>query len=338
MAEVLSQNEIDALLSALTTGEVDADKMIETTEQKIVDYNFKRPSKFSREHLKTLNIIYDNYARALSSYMSGYLRIPTHISVDSVEAFTYKEFNSAFSNPLVFSLINFRPLKGSIMLKLSAKLAYSIIDRVLGGACNEMEEEREFTEREIAIIGKVVSKMAEIMREPWENVYEVRPMLEKLETNAQFAEVIEPNEMVALITLEVQIGECTDMINICIPHMVIEPIIHKLNTKEWFSVKRNELTDDYKDKIEDKIGKLNVPVRAILGRTVVTVTEFLDLQVGDVVKLDTDMKADLEILVGDIYKFKAKPGTSRKRNSVLITKVVKEDKNNEEETEEGKEE
>lgn len=325
MADVLSQSEIDALLSALNTGEVDTSE-IANAEKKVRDYDFTRPSKFSREHLKTLQIIYDNYSRSLSSYFSGYLRMPTHITVDSVEALTYKEFSGGLANPLVFTMINFQPLKGSIMAKMSAKLAYAIIDRVLGGNGNEMKDEREFTEIETALVQRVISKMAEMMREPWENVYAIHPRLEKMETNVQFAEIIEPNEMVALITLNVQLGELTDMINICIPHMVIEPVMHKISTKQWFSVKREEKMDNYKDKLEEKLTKLTVPIKAILGSSVIKVDEFVDLQVGDVIKLDTDINSTLKILVGDIYKFDAKPGTSRHRNSILITKVIKEEK------------
>jgi len=321
MAEVLSQSEIDALLSALNTGEVDTFDMA-PAEKKIRDYDFTRPSKFSREHLKTLQIIYDNYSRALSSYFSGYLRMSAHVTVDSVEALTYKEFSGGLANPLVFTLINFSPLKGSIMAKMSARFAYAIIDRILGGDGNSLKEEREFTEIEIALIQKIVSKMAELMREPWANVYEIRPSLEKLETNVQFAEIIEPNEMIALITLNVQFGEISDMINICIPHMVIEPVIHKISTKQWFSVKREESVDNYRDKLADKLSKLVVPLRAILGTTMISVNEFIDLQVGDVIKLDTDTASPLKVIVGDIYKFDAKPGTSRKRNAILITNVV----------------
>ena len=153
MADVLSQSEIDALLSALNTGEVDTTEMA-SSEKKVRDYDFTRPSKFSREHLKTLQIIYDNYSRALSSYFSGYLRMPTHITVDGVEALTYKEFSGGLSNPLVFTMINFAPLKGSIMTKMSAKLAFAIIDRVLGGEGSEIKEEREFTEEMLKIIEK----------------------------------------------------------------------------------------------------------------------------------------------------------------------------------------
>ncbi|MCQ2978609.1 MAG: flagellar motor switch protein FliM [Clostridia bacterium] len=338
MADVLSQSEIDALLSALNTGEVDTDAMV-STEKKVRDYDFTRPSKFSREHLKTLQIIYDNYSRALSSYFSGYLRMPTHITVDGVEALTYKEFSGGLSNPLVFTMINFAPLKGSIMAKMSAKLAFAIIDRVLGGEGNEISEEREFTEIEVALVQRIISKMAEMMREPWENVHQIHPRLEKLETNVQFAEIIEPNEMVALITLNVQFGELTDMINICIPHMVIEPVMHKLSTKQWFSVKREEKLDNYKDRLEEKLTKLIVPIRAVLGTSVIKVDEFADLQVGDVIKLDTDINSTLKILVGDIYKFDAKPGMSRHRNSILITKVIKEQpKNDIDEESVGKEE
>ncbi len=326
MADVLSQSEIDALLSAISTGELDANE-IKSNEHVIKDYDFKRPSKFSREHLKTLEIIHDNYSRQLSSYLSGFLRLSSHVQVESVEALTYKEFSGALFNPLVFTLINFKPLKGSIMMKLSSKIAFGIIDRILGGQGSELKKDREFTEIESVLLLRFAEKLAEMMREPWNNFIDVKPTLEKMETNVQFAEIIEPNEMVALITLNIRIGDIADMVNICIPHMTIEPIMNRLNTKQWFSVKRDEEhIEDYKGKLESKLGKITIPIRAVLGECNITVNDLLNLQIGDVVKLNQDVKSTLKVLVGNIYKFDARPGLCRKRNAILVNKVRREEK------------
>jgi flagellar motor switch protein FliM len=161
------------------------------------------------------------------------------------------------------------------------------------------------------------------MREPWENVVSIRPRLEKIETNAQFAQIISPNERVALITLSTRVGEVEGMINICIPHLVVEPILPKLSTRYWFSTVEKETSKETRESIELKIENTVVPVKAILGKTTITVNDFIELQSGDVISLDTAINGDLEIMVGDLHKFYGKPGVRKSKVSIKITDVIR---------------
>jgi len=324
MGDILSQNEIDELLNALYTGEIDVEQIQTTTqERKITSHNFRRPSKFSKEHLKTLNIIHDNYARLVTNFLTGYLRALVQVDVVTVETLAYNDFSNSIANPVVLAIIDFAPLSGSIIFEIAPHTAYALVDRILGGKGGVIDKVREFTEIEIAIIERIIILILNLMKEPWENVIAIKPRLERIETNAQFAQIVSSNEMVALITMSVKIGDVEDMINICIPHMVIEPVVPKLSTKLWFSTVEKETTVRVKQSIESKIQNTEVSIRAILGSTMITVNDFIELQAGDVLPLDTNINDNLQVLVGDLTKFYAKAGVRKNKVALKITEVVK---------------
>lgn len=329
MGDILSQNEIDELLKALNTGEIDVRQMQTTTEEKkIKNHDFRKPNKFAKDHLRTLEIIHENYSRLITNFLSGYLRTLTQVEVISVEELTYYEFNNSISNPAVLGIVDFTPLQGSVVMELAPNIVFSLIDRILGGKGSSNQKVREYTEIELAIIERIIAQLLNLMREPWENVTQIKPRLEKIETNAQFAQIISPNEMTALITLSAKIGEVEGMINICIPYPVLEAILPKLSTKYWFAMREKAFTEESKQALEKKIEGTLIPVRAVLGGAVLTVADIVELQAGDVIQLDTNINHDLKVYVGDIYKFKARPGVKKNRVSIKVTGVIREEEEN----------
>lgn len=326
MAEVLSQNEIDELLNALSAGELDVEDINPNNqERKIKNYNFARPSKFAKEQLRTLEIIFDNYGRMISTFLSGYLRTLTQIEVINAEAVTYSEFTNSLTNPVILSIIDFAPLNGSIILELSPNMGYVIIDRILGGKGKSLDKIREYTEIERILLERIIHQFINILPEPWENVIELQPKLEKIETNSQVAQIISPNEIIALITFNVKIGDVEAMMNICIPHMVIEPIMDRLNTRYWFAHREKEINTQYRMQLEKRLEFSEIPIRTVLGKSQITVKEFVELQKGDIIKIDSNVQSDLQVLVGDMLKFYGKPGVFKHKNAVQITSVVREE-------------
>lgn len=324
MGDILSQNEIDELLKALNTGEIDIQQMqTNIQEKKIKNHDFRKPSKFAKEHIKTLYNIHEIYARLVTTFLSGYLRTLVQIDVVEVQALPYNEFSNSISNPALLAIVDFHPLSGSIIFEVAPPIAYALVDRILGGKGSSIEKIRTFTEIELAIVERVINQMLNLMREPWENVVEVRPLMEKIETNAQFAQIVSPTEIVSLITLSAKIGEVEGMINICLPYLLLEPIIPKLSTKLWYSTVQKETTPEDKLSIENRIKNTSIPVRAILGNTTITVMDFLELQKGDVIPLDANINEDLNVLVGDFLKFKGKPGVKKNRVAVKISEVIR---------------
>jgi len=330
MGDILSQNEIDELLNTLNIGEPVEKEKNNSSDMKnyyegknIKIHDFRRPSKFAKDQLKTLNIIHDNYARLVTNFLTGYLRTLVQVNVVKVETLAYMDFNSSIINPSVLGFVDFNPLPGIMIFEISPVIAFTIIDRILGGKGSSMETTREFTEIELAIIERIINQMLNIMKEPWSNVVMVKPHLEKIETNPQFAQIISPNEMVALVTMSMKVGNVEGIVNICIPHMIVEPVVSKLSTKFWFSTKENEKTDETRRAIERKIEQTRVTVKAILGETSITVNDLIELQSGDVIPLNTGANKDIQVMVGDLMKFNGKPGVRKNRVAIRITKVLR---------------
>ena len=325
MGDILSQEEIDSLLSALSSGEVDAEEMKNADERTIKNYDFKRPAKFSKEHLRTLELIFEHYGRLLSTNLPVYLRKNIQVSVVSSETVTFNEFTNALSNPVILGIVNFQPLQGNILIDLTSSLGYAFIDRMLGGNGEPIDKVRDFSEIEMGILYKIITISAQLLREPWKNVIEVDPVLERIETNTQFAQIIAPNEMIAIVTLNVKMAEVEGFLNICIPYLTIETIIDNLNTKFWFTNMTNSDAEDHKQDLENLLKKVEVPVKAVLGKSEIAVNDFLMLQPGDIIRLERRVENELDVYVGMYKKFTAVPGTDHDRYAVRITSVYREE-------------
>ena len=325
MADVLSQNEIDALLKQLSTGELDVGDIEDNKSAKVKDYDFSKPAKFSKEHLRTIEIIFEHFGRLLSSNLPAYLRKNVQIEVMNSEAVIYSEFSNALSNPVLLGVVNMSPLQGNIIIEMATNIGYTIIDRLLGGMGEPLEKNRDFSEIELSILERIFNIIISLLREPWKNVVEIEPYLERIETNSQFAQIISPTEMIAIVTINVNIGGVEGLMNICLPFMTLEDVMDKLNTKYWFSTMQNKDESSYADVIETAINKALVPVSAYLGKSQITVIDFVNLQVGDIIKLDRCVEDELDVYVGNIVKFKALPGSFSDNYAVKITEIYREE-------------
>ena len=325
MGDVLSQNEIDNLLQALSSGELDAEEIKDSDEKQIKNYDFARPAKFSKEHLRTLEIIFEHYGRLLSTNLPVYMRKAIQVEVMNSEAVSYSEFSNALSNPVLLGIINFAPLKGNIILEIASNLGYAMVDRMLGGEGEPLEKTREFSEIELLIIERILTVCVNLLHEPWENVVDIHPRLERIETNSQFAQIISPSEMIAIVTINIKIGDVEGLMNVCLPYLTLEDIMDKLNTKYWYSTMQDKDEQQYVDAIETLISKAPIPMKAVLGNSTISVSDFSGLQVGDIIRLDTKVNQELDVFVGNIKKFTALPGSSGDKYAVRITSVIREE-------------
>ncbi|MGN0342619.1 MAG: flagellar motor switch protein FliM [Roseburia sp.] len=325
MADVLSQSEIDSLLQALSSGELDVDDIKETDEKQVKNYDFARPSKFSKEHLRTLEIIFEHYGRLLSTNLPVYLRKNIQVQVMNSEAVTYSEFSNALSNPVLLGIVNFSPLKGSIIIEMASNLGFAMVDRMLGGDGEPLAKTRDFTEIELLIMERIIGTCVDLLREPWMNVVELHPRLERIETNSQFAQIISPSEMIAIVTISVKIGDVEGLMNVCLPYITLESVMDKLNTKYWFSIMQDRNEQQYSEAIETLISKAPIPVKAILGKSTISVNDFVNLQIGDIIRLDSKVDQELDVYVGNIKKFAALPGASGDDYAVRVTSVIREE-------------
>ena len=293
MGEVLSQNEIDNLLKALNSGELDVEEIKNSEEKQVKNYDFARPSKFSKEHLRTLEIIFEHFGRLLATNLPAYLRKSVNVEIVNSEVVIYSEFSNALSNPVLLGVVNMSPLSGNVIMEMASNLGFAIVDRLLGGAGNALDKEREFSEIELTILERIFSICVNLLQEPWENVVKTTPRLERIETNSQFAQIISPSETIAIITMNIKIGDVEGLMNICLPFATLEPVMDKLNTKYWFSNMQEKDAHTYEDTIETNIAKAKVPIKAVLGNSKISVQDFVNLQVGDIIRI---LKYMLEIL------------------------------------------
>ncbi len=325
MGEILSQNEIDALLNQLSSGELDVESISNAEEKPVKDYDFSRPTKFSKEHLRTLEIIFEHYGRLISTNLPVILRKNAQVTVASSETVTFSEFTNALSNPSILGIVGFEPLGGNIIIDLATNIAFSMIDRMLGGEGTPLDKTREFSDIELSILQKIMVMFTQLLRDPWKNVLEVSPVLTRLETNPQFAQIIAPGEMIAVVTLNIKIGDVEGFMNMCLPFITLEDVMDRLNTKFWYSTMQENKDEYAKDNIEAMLKRVVIPVKAVLGTSKISVSDFMNLQVGDCIRLDAKVDSDMNIFVGNIKKFTALPGASDDSYAVRVTSVIREE-------------
>lgn len=329
LVDVLSQSEIDTLLAALSRGEMDGEQFKKSsTERKVKVYDFKRAVRFSKDHIRSLTRIHEAFARYLSTYFSAQLRTFVQISVVQVEQLPYEEFVRSIPPMTILNIFQAEPFEGRLVLEVNPNIAYTLLDRLFGGYGSSYEEVNDLTEIEQVVIERVFSNALDCFREAWKTIVDTSPHLEALETNPQFMQIVSPNETIALISLSVKVGEATGMMNLCIPHVTIEPYMQKLSVNNLFFTPRKERNAEESYQLEQRVNRTNVDLIAQLGETDITVEEFLYLAIGDCLKLDNHKDDLIQIRVGDDVKFIASPGVSRQKMAVQIVEHVEEGEEN----------
>ncbi|AZB42948.1 flagellar motor switch protein FliM [Bacillus sp. FJAT-42376] len=317
--EILSQSEIDALLSAITTGEMDAEELKrEDAEKKIKTYDFKRALRFSKDQIRSLTRIHENFARLLTTYFSAQLRTYIQISVASVDQVPYEEFVRSMPKMTVLNIFEVEPLEGRIVMEVNPNIAYAMMDRVLGGIGSGFNKIETLTEIETKIMSNLFEKSLDNYREAWSSIIEIEPDMQEFEVNPQFIQMVSPNETVIVISLTAQVGDTSGMINLCIPHVVLEPIIPKLSVHYWMQSDRKEVNPAETEALQKRIELTNITLSAELGSSEITIQEFMELQKGDIIQIDQSIDHPLLIKVGNKPKYTGQPGKLNRKLAVQI--------------------
>jgi len=322
MADTLSQEEIDSLLRAVTKGEVSVEDIKKEEEKaKVKSYDFRRPMKFSKDHTRTFQMIHENFARSLSTYLSGRLRFFVDVSLGPIEQITYGEFLKSVSNPTYMAIFTGSSLSGSAILEINQTIIFGMIDRILGGAGMSITKSRSLTEIETIIVRRETMRFLTLLRDAWMNVMDFIPEIENIESNPQFVQIAPINDMTLLITMEIMIGTIEGFMNICIPTSVVEPFTEKITNQFWFSSSEKKEKEELTPKIARNLQNTPISLQAILGKTRLSVGELLYLQKGDVLRLDQYHDQEIDIAIGDFPKFKAIPGNHRGKKAVKVTGI-----------------
>ena len=327
MADVLSQSEIDALLSALSTGELEPEEVHKEENHKVKLYDFNSPQKFSKEHIRTLEVVHDNYARIISNYLTGQTRQSVKVRLETVEQIKYEEFLHSVQNPTIITVFKMPPLAGNIIFETNPQFSRRVIDILLGGNGDRQVETKEFSDIDKNIMRQVTGGMISNLKLAWDNILDVEPEVEGIETNPAINQTLAPNDPVALITFSVDMNKQSTFINMCIPYLSIEKILDRLVVQYAFSNEDENIKAESRERLEDNINKVDVEVRAELGHSKLTVDDFLRLTTGDVIKLDTKSSSPIKVFVENEECYYAKPGVAGKNMGVMILDIIEKDVN-----------
>jgi flagellar motor switch protein FliM len=325
MSEVLSQNQIDDLLSSLKSGDIAYSELESgSAEKKVRPYDFKIPKKFNKEQLKTLSIIYENYGRVLSSFLSGTLRNYCEVEVATIEEQRYFEYSNALPENILMGVLEMLPLQGTSMITMSQPIAFAIVDRLLGGQGEIYEVDRDYTDIEVTLLQKVIRDMSFLLKDAWSNVFEINPNFLRLESNSRQSQLVSPNETVVIIVLKVKIKDVEGDVSFCMPYEILEPVLEHLNTRYWFTARRSsdEERVNNKKSLVNNVNSIPLELKVILGKSHVSLKEIMDLQAGDVIPLDKPVTGKAVVMSNKEEWFRGTLGTLRNHVAVRIDQVL----------------
>lgn len=327
MSDVLSQNEINSLLSDMSSGALDVDEVLssKTIKGEITNYDFRRPNRISKNQVRTLQNIHESFAEVFGYYLVSKLQTVVSISITSVDQLFYSEFILSVSNPSCLYVFDIEGTDGSGILEISPQLALNIMERLLGGTTDSQEKSRSITPIEQAVIRGIIEHAFSDLRNSWKSVADLNFKFSRLEMEADFVQVAPASEIVVVISFDVNIGTQTFLMNICFPTFALEEILAQLNRQQVTSsaVKQSDKKMRANMKmISNHMENTYLPVLAELGKTKVTVRELLELKKGDILKLEKRINEEIEVVIGSRRKLAARPGTVEGKKAVRIIRPL----------------
>lgn len=324
MSEILTQNQIDELLSELLAGDSGEANISPVEEKKVKPYDFRSPKKFSKDQLKVLRSVYENFARHLAAYLSGVLRVSCQIKVDTIEEQPYFEYNNALPDSVMMGVFDFKPLEGTVLIEISNAVTFAVVEMMLGGNGSGIVLEREFTEIEIALMEKIMKHMGAFTKSSWSNFADIDTNFIRIETNSRIMQSIAMDEGVIIVVMDIEIKSIKGTVNVCIPIINLEPILEKAGKNPFLLKRKTDSEKDIQNKetIRSNIKDARIETVGVLGSAVLSFKELLNLQVGDVIKLNQAVDSDIKICIGGKTKFYGVPGIIKNKKHIKITKAL----------------
>lgn len=326
MAEILSQSQIDELLNNLSSGDVNIQEL-EANDKKIKEYDFRSPKKITKETIKLLKGIYENYCRMVTSRLTSMLRLMCDVTVEQVEESIFHEYNNALDDYVLMGLIDVKYpdntiADSQILMEVSKPLSFVIIDRLLGGTGEEYEHDRDYTDIELSLLGNMMKQLVKHMGSNWESTIEIETDLAKIETNSRFIQSINYNDTVVIVVLNVSVNQSTGKINLCIPSSILEEILKKASNYSKNIKKSDQSREEQRTAIMGTIKSSELTVTGILGKAQATLQDVLNMQTGDLIILDRNINKDIDINVDGKKWFEGKWGTRKNKGVIKINKIT----------------
>lgn len=327
MADVLTQAQIDEMLKNVAMG---ADPVVTAKEEaKVKEYDFRAPKKFTREQLKILDSIFENYARLLSSYLTGLLRLYCSVSLVNIEEQRYSEFNNALPDYVMMGMVdmgimNDEVSETDIIIQVSNAITYTMIDRLLGGKGEYRDVNRDFTEIEITIMTDIMAALSNLLKEPWMSHIELEPRLIGIETNSRVVQTIGHEDTVIIVALEVEVNGVKSIISVCVPAINLDEIMGKFIPRYTGSRKKTDKhrETERRDNILNGISTTDLEIKAVLDEINLDLYEVLTLQVNDVIPLNKNIASNITIKIGDRVWCDGKMGTYNNKKAVMIDNFI----------------
>jgi flagellar motor switch protein FliM len=329
--DVLTQAEVENLLSAMATGGAEAAAAVVPAEpepppspsqrlrEKITTYDFKRPERVGKEQMRALQTLHEGFGRNFGAALSAMLRSIVEVKLTSVDQLTYSEFVFSLENPTCFNLLKADPLEGNLILDINPSILYPIIDRLLGGGREAGAlARRPLTEIELRLVARITGLFLKEMHHAWENVLDLKLAVVQVESNPQLVQIVPPNEVVVLISFELTLGELRGMMNLCIPYNSLERIGGKLSANTWSAYGRKQATPESIKQISRTVSTSLVELRVRLAQTRIHTGELIGLRVGDIITTAKDIRSPLVVSVEGVPKFRARPGALKGRKAIRI--------------------
>lgn len=326
MADILSQEEVDLLLTAVTEGDVSSEsgagKGMELPH--LATYDFRRPERVSKEQLKGLQSLFEAFARELSILFPPFLRTVVRVDLISIDQLTYDEFILSVARPTALVVVNMTPLEGNAVLELSPGMVFPIVDRVLGGKGHTLSEARELTEIENRIVSRIVMMILDSLKRSWDQLIEFKLSIATIESDPLIVQIVAGSEMVVLVGYEIYIGEVVGTMNVCMPLLLLNPILAQISQQAHYMRKMSpQMAELTRSTLAHTLSKASLTVDAVLGHAMLPLDEIARLQVGDIVQLDKSPSEPITVEVGGVSRFLAHPGRKGEQSAVQLTGILR---------------
>ncbi len=326
MADILSQEEIDALLEVVDEDNVTPDELEKSPElleqRQITLYDFKRPNRVSKEQLRAFKSIHDKMARNLASQISSLMRSIVEITLHSVDQMTYGEFLMSLPSPTSFNVFSMKPLDGKAVVEINPSIVFPMIERLLGGPGENYDGNRDFSDIELNLLDSILRVISNNLREAWAPVIDIYPMVEAKESSSNVVQIVAQNEIVVMVVMELVIGHTSGMINICYPVITLESVLPKLANRDLMLTETSSRKSRNRE-LKALLGGAKVDMEAILGHANLSMREILDIEKGDIIRLDRTADDTVILRVDGKEKFIANIGVHRYRKTVKVVEILK---------------
>ena len=326
MAEILSQDEIDALLEVVEDEDINPEELEKSNDlleqRQITLYDFKRPNRVSKEQLRSIRAMHDKMARNLASAISSLMRSIVEIQLHSVDQMTYGEFLMSLPSPTSFNVFSLKPLDGKGVIELNPSIVFPMIDRLLGGPGVPFDTNREFSDIELNLLDQILRVITQNMKEVWAPIMDIYPLIEAKESSPNVVQIVAQNEIVIMVVMEIIIGQTSGMMNICYPVISIESLLPKLASRDLMLSETSSRKSRNKE-LRALLRGAKIELEAVLGYAKLNMKEVLDLEVGDIIKLNRPADDTIVLKVDGREKFIADFGVRRYRRCIKIVEKLK---------------